>query len=209
MKIEITLDAIRTIVAEEIHRFAEEQAAAKAARPKQRVELTAEEAAQYMTVEEVSAVTGYTVGSLRSMGSKGFTPAAFPILPVRVGLRSLYVRDDVMATPKAQQFPDTSAAPIANGANQMAGFVATPKTLPPTQTIDVTPEPAGALGAMIQNAISAAVKKPAAKKATVKAPAPAAKKAAPTKQIAPAAKKAPAVKPAPAAKKAPAKRKAA
>lgn len=190
---ESSLNAIRSIIAEEIRRYAEEQAAAKTARPKARVELSAEEAAQYMTVDEVAAVTGYGVPSLRSMASKKMKPEAFPILPVKVGLRSLYVRADVLASAKTQQF-----------AEQANGFIATPKQLPPTQTIDVTPEPAGALGATNQNAIAAA-KKPAAKKAATttaakKAPAPAGKKA-------PAAKKAPvAAKKAPAAKKAAARK---
>ncbi|KAK48365.1 hypothetical protein BG58_33005 [Caballeronia jiangsuensis] len=183
---ESSLNTIRSIVAEEIRRYAEEQAIAKAARPKARAELSAEEAAQYMTVDEVAAVTGYGVPSLRSMASKKFAPAGFPILPVKVGLRSLYVRADVLASAKAQQF-----------AEQADGFIATPKQMPPTQTIDVTPEPAGALGATIQNAIAAA-KKPATKKA------PATKQAAPV-----AAKKTPAAKKAPvAAKKTPAAKKA-
>jgi ribonuclease R len=65
-------------------------------------------------------VTGYTVGSLRSMGSKKFTPGAFALLPVKVGLRSPYVRTDVMATPKVQRF-----------ANSADGFIATPKDCHP------------------------------------------------------------------------------
>jgi hypothetical protein len=182
MKTEITLDAIRSIIAEEIRRFAEEQAAAKAARPKARIELTAEEAAKYMTVDEVAAVTGYGVPSLRSMAAKKMTPEVFPLLPVKVGVRSLYERDAVMASAKAQQFVE-----------QANGFIATPKVLPPTQIIEQPS--ATATGAAIQNAINAAEHKMrAAKKATApakKATAPAAKKAA---VKAPAAKKAPAKK---------------
>ncbi|WP_250477640.1 MULTISPECIES: helix-turn-helix domain-containing protein [unclassified Caballeronia] len=192
---DVTLNAIRSIVAEEIRRYAEEQAAAKAARPKQSLRLTAEEAAQYMTIDEVAAVTGYGVPSLRSMASKKMTPTAFSILPVKVGTRSLYNRADVLASPKAQQF---------------GGFIATPKELPPTQTmlVDGKGDAIGAIGASIQNAIDAAVKKPTAKKAAATKTvatksAPAAKKAAPV------AKKAPAKKAAPAAKKAPARKKAA
>ncbi|BAO89007.1 hypothetical protein [Caballeronia cordobensis] len=171
---ESSLNAIRRIVAEEIHRYAEEVAAAQAARPKARAELTAEEAARYMTVDEVAAVTGYGVPSLRSMASKKMKPEAFPILPIKFGVRSLYDRAEVMASPKAQEF--------INGAT---GFIATPKEpLPPTQIIE---QPSvTSTGAAIQNAINAA--KPAAKKAPALKSAPAAKKT-PAKKVAPAAKR--------------------
>ncbi|MDR5790265.1 hypothetical protein P9281_27345 [Caballeronia sp. LP003] len=176
---ELSLNAIRRIVAEEIRRYAEEQAAAKAARPKARVELTAEEAKQYLTVDEVSAVTGYGVPSLRSMAAKKIAPKAFPILPERVGVRSLYNREAVMASPKAQQH-----------AGQTNGFIATPKNVESLEVKTIDVKDAGAIGATIQNAISAAVNKPAAKKAaSVK---PAAKKAAPAAKKATAAKKVPA-----------------